>query len=141
TRQVAGRHHLVGVDVGGDVGGQHDRVGLDRVVEEQVGDVDLDLAGDAAGLGALMNASHTSLRDDYEVSCRELDLMVELALQQAGCYGARMTGAGFGGCAISLVETPAAQTLAQRVAVRYTEETGLIPEIYLCQPEDGAGIA
>jgi galactokinase len=97
-------------------------------------------AGDAEGLGALMNASHASLRDDYEVSCRELDLMVELALQQSGCYGARMTGAGFGGCAIALVETSAAQALSQTVAERYLQETGLTPEVYLCQPEDGAGM-
>jgi galactokinase len=96
--------------------------------------------GDAVSLGKAMNASHNSLRDDYEVSCAELDLMVELSLQQPGCYGARMTGAGFGGCAIALVKTQAAEPLAQQVGEQYTKETALIPEVYLCQPEEGASL-
>jgi len=88
--------------------------------------------GDAARLGALMNASHESLREDYEVSSRELDLMVELARQQSDCYGARMTGAGFGGCAIALMKSEHAPTAAQRIASAYQQATGLKPEVYIC---------
>jgi galactokinase len=96
--------------------------------------------GDSEFFGVLMNTSHASLRDDYEVSCKELDLMVKLANQQPGCYGARMTGAGFGGCAIALADDSAAEALAQRVAELYEQETGISPEVYICQPEDGAGL-
>ncbi len=97
-------------------------------------------AGDAVALGALMSASHTSLRDDYAVSCTELDLMVEIALQQPGCFGARMTGAGFGGCAIALVEPHLVEVFAHQVAAQYTQTTGITPEAYLCVPEDGAAL-
>jgi galactokinase len=95
-------------------------------------------AGDLARLGELMNASHVSLRDDYQVSCAELDAMVEAAWRQEGVWGARMTGAGFGGCAVSLVREEAAPAFVERVAAEYTRATGLIPEIYVCRAEDGA---
>ncbi len=95
---------------------------------------------DAARLGALMDASHESLREDYEVSSRELDLMVELARQQRGCYGARMTGAGFGGCAIALVEAKHAPTAAQQIATAYQQATGLTPEVYICTASEGASL-
>ncbi|MEJ2756864.1 MAG: galactokinase [Anaerolineales bacterium] len=96
--------------------------------------------GDVASLGQLMYESHVSLRDDYEVSCSELNLMVELARQQQGCLGARMTGGGFGGCAVALVETELAQTLAEKVARQYQAETALEPEVYICVAADGANL-
>jgi galactokinase len=98
------------------------------------------IAGDAVAFGALMNENHASLRDDYEVSCVELDLMVELALKQPGCFGARMTGAGFGGCAIALVGTSDAEAFSQKVTKGYEKKTGILPEMYLCQPSEGAKI-
>jgi galactokinase len=96
--------------------------------------------GDAHALGDLMRASHASLRDDYEVSCAELDLMVDLSLGMPGCYGARMTGAGFGGCAIALVEAAKSPTLVRFVASRYERRTGIKPELYVCQAAGGAEV-
>lgn len=96
--------------------------------------------GDMTTLGQLMNESHTSLRDDYEVSCQELNLMVDLALQQPGCLGARMTGGGFGGCAIALVEAQAAEQLTEIVSCLYQQETRIEPELYICVAADGANI-
>ncbi len=93
--------------------------------------------GDVALFGRLMNASHVSLRDDYEVSCRELDIMVEVAWQQEGVLGARMTGAGFGGCTVNLVHSDAAETFGRRVAEGYTAATGLVPDVYVCLAEEG----
>jgi galactokinase len=96
-------------------------------------------AGDFVECGRLMNASHASLRDDYAVSCPELDLMVELALGAPGVYGARMTGGGFGGCTVSLVEATAAEAFVERVGPAYEEATGLKPMIFSCFPGPGAG--
>ena len=96
--------------------------------------------GDAVTLGQLMNASHVSLRDDFEVSSAELNLMVECALKQAGCLGARMTGAGFGGCAVALVREADAHAFSTQVAADYRAATGLKPDIYVCAAADGAGI-
>lgn len=87
---------------------------------------------DLASLGQLMRASHASLRRDYEVSCKELDIMVELASASEGVYGARMTGGGFGGCAISIVEAGRVEEFKLRVASAYEQATGLRPEIYNC---------
>jgi len=94
-------------------------------------------AGDLERLGALMNASHVSLRDDYEVSCAELDAMVEAAWRQPGVIGARMTGAGFGGCTVNLVHDKAAEAFQRRVAEEYRQAMGLEPRIYRCVAEDG----
>jgi galactokinase len=94
---------------------------------------------DFAEAGRLMNASHESLRDDYEVSCPELDLMVELARQAPGVHGARMTGGGFGGCTVSLVDAGAAEAFADSVGPAYREATGLTPTIFSCYPGAGAG--
>jgi galactokinase len=94
---------------------------------------------DFAEAGRLMNASHQSLRDDYEVSCKELDLMVELARQAPGVHGARMTGGGFGGCTVSLVDAGAAEAFADSVGPAYREATGLTPTIFSCYPGAGAG--
>jgi len=95
---------------------------------------------DAGKLGQLINASHFSLRDDFEVSSPELDQMVGCAQQDCACYGARMTGAGFGGCAIAIVQTDAVQNFCETVAVNYQAATGLQPEIYICTATDGATI-
>ncbi|HZR29129.1 MAG TPA: galactokinase [Terriglobales bacterium] len=91
--------------------------------------------------GRLMADSHRSLRDDYEVSCPELDLMVEIAARQEGVYGSRMTGGGFGGCTISLVKEDAISRLQQTIADAYEEKTGRRPEIYVCSPAEGVGAA
>jgi galactokinase len=85
-----------------------------------------------------MNDSHTSLRDDFVVSNRELDIMVEIAQAQEGCYGARMTGAGFGGCAVALVRSAVAEIFAQTIARSYQTATQLEPSIYICEATDGA---
>jgi galactokinase len=95
-------------------------------------------AGDIAQFGQLMNASHDSLRDDYAVSCRELDVMVEAARKVEGVYGARMTGAGFGGCAVSLVAQEMTERFQQTVGAAYREATGLQATFYVCQASDGA---
>ncbi len=97
-------------------------------------------AGDAAAFGRLMNAGHLSLRDLYEVSCRELDVMVSLAQSLPGCYGARLTGAGFGGCTVNLVAAEAAEAFTRELAARYAGATGKTPDIYVCQAADGAGV-
>jgi len=93
---------------------------------------------DLSRLSELMKQSHLSLRDDYEVSCSELDLMVELANQVTGVYGARMTGGGFGGCTVNLVQEASVNTFRESVARGYKEATGRQPEIYVCSPEQGA---
>jgi galactokinase len=95
-------------------------------------------SGDLERFGELMNQSHESLRDDYEVSSKELDTLVELARQQPGVLGARMTGAGFGGCTVNLVRADAAGGFAQAVAEGYEKALGLKAEIYVCRASDGA---
>ncbi len=90
-----------------------------------------------ARFGELMNASHVSLRDDYQVSCVELDAMVQVAWEQQGVLGARMTGAGFGGCTVNLVQEQDADRFQQKVASGYTAITDLEPEIYVCKAEEG----
>jgi galactokinase len=94
--------------------------------------------GDLAEAGRLFNASHASLRDDYEVSCRELDAMVEIAQAQPGCYGARMSGGGFGGCAVALVERERVAAFIAAVAPAYQARTGLTPDLYAVQPSPGS---
>jgi len=95
--------------------------------------------GDLDNFGFLMAESHRSLRDDYEVSCAELDLMVELARQQEGVYGARMTGGGFGGCTINLVRTDAVRGFQPGVADAYQKSTGRAPQIFVSPAAEGAG--
>ncbi len=93
--------------------------------------------GDLKEFGELMAASHRSLRDDYEVSCRELDIMVEAADKQPGLIGARMTGGGFGGCTINLVRNEAAEEFGKNVAQAYRQSTGINPEVYVLEAADG----
>jgi galactokinase len=87
-----------------------------------------------------MDESHRSLRDDFEVSRRELDLIVSLARAHAGCHGARMTGAGFGGCALALVDADTAEALAHEVSERYTAAVGLVPSVYVSAAAGGASL-
>jgi galactokinase len=95
--------------------------------------------GDLIRVGKLMRESHESLRDLYEVSCRELDIMVEAAEGLPGFCGGRMTGGGFGGCTVNLVREEHAENFAQQIAERYRQKTGIKPQIYLCTAEAGAG--
>jgi galactokinase len=94
--------------------------------------------GDLNGFGDLMRASHRSLRDLYEVSCRELNIMVEVAEGLPGYYGGRMTGGGFGGSTVNLVNAADAASFADQIAERYQQETGTKPLVYICSPADGA---
>lgn len=96
-------------------------------------------SGDAAKFGALMAASHASLRDDYEVSCGELDAMVEAAEGLEGHYGTRMTGGGFGGCTVSLVDADSRKSFSSELFRRYQEATGLRAGIHTVTPGSGAG--
>jgi galactokinase len=96
------------------------------------------LAGDLRKFGLLMYDSHASLRDDYEVSCPELNLLVEIASKIPGVYGARMTGGGFGGCTISLVERDAAGEVSSRIRGEYESATGIRPDIYITEAAEGA---
>lgn len=100
-------------------------------------------AGDWRHVGRLMYASHDSLRDDYEVSCRELDVLVESARQlgpAAGLIGARMTGGGFGGCTVNLVETAQATAAADALARCYRAATGIEPNVIMSRPARGAHV-
>ncbi|GIV73917.1 galactokinase [Caldilinea sp.] len=94
--------------------------------------------GDLAKAGRLMNASHESLRNDYEVSSPALDAMVEAMRSAKGCYGARLTGAGFGGCAVALVQAGCEQAVADAIFAHYPKATGIWPEVYTTQAADGA---
>jgi galactokinase len=95
-------------------------------------------AGNIQHFGELMNQCHASLRDLYEVSSPELNAMASLAQSLDGCYGARLTGAGFGGCTANLVVREKADEFARTLAVRYETETGLHPEIYITGASNGA---
>lgn len=96
--------------------------------------------GDAPALGEMMDASHLSLRDDFEVSSDSLNKMVEIARMERGCLGARMTGAGFGGCAVALVREQGVYEWMGRVERAYREHTGHKPALYTCRPSQGAHV-
>lgn len=96
--------------------------------------------GDATRLGHLMNESHRSLLEDFEVCGDGQHIMVQIAQRTAGCIGARMTGGGFGGCSMALVESDLAEEFANHVAQTYHEETGLKPNIYVCEATNGAEV-
>ena len=93
--------------------------------------------GDLEALGKLMAAAHASYRDDFEASCLEADLMVALANDQPGLVGARLTGGGFGGCTVNLVEHEQAPAFVAAVAERYRAKTGIRPDVFLCHASDG----
>jgi galactokinase len=96
-------------------------------------------AGHVEEFGRLMYESHASLRDDYEVSCRELDVLVELARGVDGVLGSRMTGGGFGGCTVSMVRADVVERFADAIATGYRAATGITPDILVCSPGEGAG--
>lgn len=98
------------------------------------------VSGDFAACGRAMNASHVSMRDDFEITCPEIDILVGLAQTVEGVYGSRMTGGGFGGCTVSLVEASAVDRASQILTDGYRVATGLDAEIFVCAPSDGAGL-
>jgi galactokinase len=94
-------------------------------------------------VGQLMYASHASLRDDYEVSCKELDAVVEIAERigvKGGVYGCRMTGGGFGGCAVALVKADAVDPISNQLAAEYRKQTGIDPTVFVSRPASGATV-
>jgi galactokinase len=93
--------------------------------------------GDTKRFGSLMLRSHRSLRDDYQVSCNELDTMVEIAMSHEGVAGARMTGGGFGGCTVNLVRREVVESFSQFVSSSYQRKTGVTPTIYVVEAGDG----
>lgn len=95
-------------------------------------------AGDPRAFGQLMLEGHASLRDLYEVSTPELDLLVDVASSLPGCYGSRLTGAGFGGCTVSLVHSTEVDSFIRELEHQYKQSTGLEPFIYCCHAVDGA---
>jgi galactokinase len=94
--------------------------------------------GDLGRFGDLMYESYRSLRDDFEVSCKELDVMVKLARRVDGVFGARMTGGGFGGCTVNLVARDRVESFQQIVGDAYRIATGIVPEFYICEAVNGA---
>jgi galactokinase len=94
--------------------------------------------GDVNGFGRLMRESHNSLRDLYEVSCRELDVMAEIAQSLEGYCGGRMTGGGFGGCTVNIVKTADAEKFAGQISERYQTAIGIKPDVYVCSAANGA---
>ena len=94
---------------------------------------------DVETFGKLMNASHVSLRDDYEVSCEEVDVLVDLAWGIEGVVGSRITGGGFGGCTVNIVKNEAVDTFVEVINAKYLEKVGHNPEIYVVDIGDGAG--
>jgi galactokinase len=94
--------------------------------------------GDAVAVGRLMNASHESLRDEFAVSSRELDVMVECGRAHPACLGIRMTGAGFGGCAVALIHEERAEAFTSAVTASYRTATSIEPILYVCTATDGA---
>ena len=95
-------------------------------------------AGDPVGLGSAMTAAHASERDDFECSVEEIDFLVERAITLEGCYGARLTGGGFGGCTVNLVAAAQAETFSRALRVSYHERFGVDAETYTCDAVDGA---
>jgi len=94
-------------------------------------------------VGQHMYASHVSLRDDYEVSCKELDVVVEIAQSiglKGGIYGCRMTGGGFGGCAVALVKTELVETISAQIAADYKKKTRIEATIFVSRPAAGATV-
>ncbi len=97
-------------------------------------------ANDIETFGKLMNASHTSLRDDYEVSCEEIDILVDLAWATEGVIGSRITGGGFGGCTVSIVKNDAVDNFIETIGQKYEEKVGHKAEFYVVDIGDGAGV-
>jgi len=101
--------------------------------------VEASVCGDLDRMGALMVESHRSLQLDYEVSCAELDFLVDRALEIEGVFGARMTGGGFGGCTVTMLRPDAVPRFRHQIAAAYEGRFGVTPAIYPCEPSTGAG--
>ena len=97
-------------------------------------------AGDFAACGKAMNASHASMRDDFEITCPEIDFLAGFAQAQRGVYGSRMTGGGFGGCTVSLVEADAVEPVKEVLVEAYRQACGLEADVSVCSPSEGAGL-
>ena len=95
---------------------------------------------DPVRLGKLMNESHASLRDDFEVSCAELDILAEEGQKQYGCFGARMSGGGFGGSAVALVKAEKADEFMKNMAAIYERRTGIKPNIFVTEGSQGTSV-
>ncbi len=95
-------------------------------------------AGDPVAFGKLMRGSHTSQRDDFQCSCEEIDFLVEAAAALPGCFGARLTGGGFGGCTVNLVRRDDAEAFRSALTASYQQRFHITAETYLCEAADGA---
>jgi galactokinase len=95
--------------------------------------------GDLATLGQLMNESHASMRDWFEITTEDIDALVEIQQNTPGCFGARMTGGGFGGCTVALAREDAVSALVEIIQSQYPARTGRTPQVYVCRAADGAG--
>ncbi len=95
-------------------------------------------AGDIVAFGKLLNDAHRSYRDDFEASCAECDILATIGQAQPGCYGSRLTGGGFGGCVVSVVEAEAADNFVTAIKAEYLAQTGIAAEVYVCSTADGA---
>jgi galactokinase len=96
-------------------------------------------AGDLVAFGKLLNDAHRSYRDDFEASCRECDILAEIGQAQPGSYGSRLTGGGFGGCVVSVVEAEASASFVDTIKAEYLAQTDIHAEVYVCSTADGAG--
>jgi len=96
------------------------------------------LASDMERFGALMVKAHASMRDDFAASCTEVDALVEIAVRQPGCFGARITGGGFGGCTVNVVKEESAEAFVESVRREYEAATGITADCFVCAPSDGA---
>jgi galactokinase len=96
------------------------------------------LHGDVKRFGEIMIEAHASMRDDFAASCDEVDALVEIAIQQTGCLGARITGGGFGGCTVNVVSAHKADAFVNAVRQQYEERIGIVAECFVCEPSDGA---
>jgi galactokinase len=96
------------------------------------------LQGDMVQFGALMVEAHASFRDDFAASCEEIDVLVAIAMQQAECFGARITGGGFGGCTVNVVRADAAEKFVATLRREYAAKTGIEADCFVCTPSDGA---
>jgi galactokinase len=108
----------------------------ERVLES----IEMMKKGNVKRLGELFNESHESLKNDFEVTNDALNIMVECAREQAGCYGARMTGAGFGGCAVALVDDENVEAFVKAVETVYKHRSGLDASLYVCKASEGASL-
>lgn len=96
------------------------------------------LRSEVTRFGELMVQAHASMRDDFAASCAEINMLIEIAMRQDGCFGARITGGGFGGCTVNLVSTEKAESFVESVRREYEERTGIAAQCFVCEPSDGA---